>query len=804
MKLSTRLVLLVLGCLLPVLTAQIYSQVNLHAARQEQISGLALRQAAMANADLGSIASAVGQLATTLVQFPDVLASGQKCSDHLRAIHASLPQYRFLTIFNRDGDRVCGSGTAPDGWVPQHRSWITGVAATTNAEVGALISGPNGGYAFLPVGVRLADPREGAGDKILVVGLDPDWVTKHLDAAQSDHLRPMPHGSLTIVDRTGAVIARLPNDHEATGRMLPEWLMPLISRDTQGVELVTDPAGHTYLAAYVPAHMPPFGLAVIETTPILDVTADVDRATYQDLLVLGVAATMALLLAWVAGRRFIYQPTEALLRAARRWREGDLTARASLADPGSEFAALAQSFNAMAAGLQAREMERRLQASYLEAQVEERTRALSESNNRLQVEIAGREKTEAALHQAQKLQAVGQLAGGIAHDFNNMLATVLGNLELMERQVGQTDKTWDETGNERMMRLITRAISAVQRGSQLTSRLLAFSRRQRLAARPIDINALLRDMITLAVSTLGRRVQVEAELLEDLWPAMVDPSQVEAAVLNLCLNARDAMPEGGKVTIMTTNVVVENAADHHVDHHLKPGAYIHMCISDTGCGMAPDVRARAFDPFFTTKGPAGSGLGLSQVYGMAQQTGGGVTIDSTPGEGTRVHLYLPRADEAAQTDAPASPDAKRQFAAAAARRDLVLIVDDDNEVRQVTVEMVRDLGCDVAEAAGGGDALTVIEELDSPPDLILLDYAMPGMNGLQLAREIRANGFEAPIALVTGYAELSDADLATGQLAGLLHKPFTILDLERLLSQLRSVTVEQTAEAVMEPGLTGS
>ncbi len=185
---------------------------------------------------------------------------------------------------------------------------------------------------------------------------------------------------------------------------------------------------------------------------------------------------------------------------------------------------------------------------YLEAQVAERTRELSESNNRLQVEIAGREKTEAALHQAQKLQAVGQLAGGIAHDFNNMLATVLGNIELMERRLSQAAKNWTENDTERLQKLIERATGAVQRGGQLTSRLLAFSRRQRLAARPTDINALLQELITLATSTLGRRVQVVAELREDLWPAMVDPSQVEAGILNLCLNARDAMPDGGTLT----------------------------------------------------------------------------------------------------------------------------------------------------------------------------------------------------------------------------------------------------------------
>ena len=273
--------------------------------------------------------------------------------------------------------------------------------------------------------------------------------------------------------------AGFPNSAEWTGRPIPAWLRPLINREDQGVETIVDPNGHTIIAAYVP-NAPPTGLTVIDALVLPDLTADIDQATYQDLLVIGGAALVALILAWVAGRRFIYQPTEALLRAARKWREGDLGARAKLTDAGSEFAALAQSFNAMAAGLQAREMERRMQSSFLEAQVAERTRELSESNNRLQVEIAGREKTEAALHQAQKLQAVGQLAGGIAHDFNNMLATVLGNLELMERRVSQAGDHWTEPDTDRLQRLIERATGAVTRGGQLTSRLLAFSRRQQL------------------------------------------------------------------------------------------------------------------------------------------------------------------------------------------------------------------------------------------------------------------------------------------------------------------------------------
>jgi signal transduction histidine kinase/CheY-like chemotaxis protein len=422
----------------------------------------------------------------------------------------------------------------------------------------------------------------------------------------------------------------------------------------------------------------------------------------------------------------------------------------------------------------------------LEAQVAERARELSETNNRLQVEIAGREKTEAALHQAHKLQAVGQLAGGIAHDFNNMLATVLGNLELMERRLTQAATAWGPADTDRLQKLIERATGAVQRGGQLTSRLLAFSRRQRLAARPTDINALLMDLITLASSTLGRRIRLQSDLAGDLWLAFVDPSQVETAILNLCLNARDAMREGGTLSISTSCAPIGPDSEWAgSDPDLPAGDYICIRVSDTGTGVAEDVKARAFEPFFTTKGPsAGSGLGLSQVYGMVRQSGGSVAIDSTLGAGTTVTLLLPRATDVADPDqvdpAPASTSTSPDLV-----RELVLVVDDDHAVRQVTVEMARDLGCEVVQASGGDEALAVLRGLPRAPRFILLDYAMPGMNGLQLARAIREQGLTAPIVLVTGYAELSDVDVSTGHLAGLLRKPFTIRELEALLRQLR-------------------
>ena len=801
MKLSTRLVLLILGCLLPVLSAQVYSQVNLYAERHEQLGGLILRQAELANADMSSIIDAARQLGTLAGQFPETRASGAVCNDRLTALRNSLSQYRFLAVLTSGGAVMCASEGAPTE-LAGDPGQFGDLAATPDAAAGRLV--PDAGAAgggYLPLVVRLPDPAGGSEPRRLLAALNGRWLAKYLASIQFDHARAISRASLVIADRDGSILARVPESAEWSGARLPDWLKPVLAGDTPRVETLTDPDGRTFLAAFVTAPAAAGGLTIIESLLLPAFTTDIDRATFQDLLAIGGAAIAAILLAWVAGRRFIYRPTEALLRAARKWREGDLSARASMSDTGSEFAALSQSFNAMAAGLQAREMERRLQSSFLEAQVAERTRELSESNNRLQVEIAGREKTEAALHQAQKLQAVGQLAGGIAHDFNNMLATVLGNLELMERRVPQPDKPWTDADSDKLQRLIERATGAVQRGGQLTSRLLAFSRRQRLAARPTDINALLGELITLATSTLGRRVQVISELSDDLWPAMVDPSQIEAAILNLCLNARDAMPDGGRLTLSTSNATISAAGEQPGSHgDLNVGSYVRVCISDTGMGMSPEVKARAFDPFFTTKGPgAGSGLGLSQVYGMARQSGGTVMIDSEPGQGTRVTLLVPRAVEAEAVST--APQPELALPAPGSPLDLVLVVDDDNAVRQVTVEMARDLGCDVVQAAGGEQALALIDKLSPPPKIILLDYAMPGMNGLQLASELRERGVTAPIALITGYAELSESDIAVGQLAGLLRKPFTIRELQGLLAQLRTLAAAGQTVQCLEPGL---
>jgi CheY-like chemotaxis protein len=359
------------------------------------------------------------------------------------------------------------------------------------------------------------------------------------------------------------------------------------------------------------------------------------------------------------------------------------------------------------------------------------------------------------------MDALGQLTGGIAHDFNNLLQAVQGSLALIARRP-------EDVGRVRL--LAEEGMQVAQRGASLTGQLLAFSRTGQLDLRPVGVRPMLEGLRDLLRRSLGPMVVVEMDLPEEAVAARADRTQLEMAVLNLVINARDAMPEGGRVALSARTVTVE------ADPELSPGAYVLLEVEDDGSGMAPEVLRRAMEPFFTTKGVGkGTGLGLSQVYGMARQAGGTARIESAPGEGTTVRLWLPRAAGEAETAAPEGSPALR-----ARRGATVLVVDDDPDVRRWLVAAVRSLGHRVLEAADGASGLAALEE---DPDLALLDFAMPGMNGAELAQAIRERRPDLPVLMATGYAD--PAALPAG--LRVLRKPFALSDLEAALSEaLRS------------------
>ena len=379
-------------------------------------------------------------------------------------------------------------------------------------------------------------------------------------------------------------------------------------------------------------------------------------------------------------------------------------------------------------------------------------------------DIGDMRKLEAQLRQAQKMEAVGQLTGGIAHDFNNLLTGVTGSLELLQARI-------EQGRYDAVERYVTAAQGAARRAAALTQRLLAFSRRQTLDPRPVNLNRLVADMEELVRRSMGPAITTEVVGAAGLWAVMADANQVENALLNLCINARDAMPDGGRLTIETANKWLDDRAAGQRD--LPAGQYVSLCVTDTGSGMTPEVAARAFDPFFTTKPMGeGTGLGLSMIYGFARQSGGQVRIYSEVGEGTTMCLYLPRHYGEADVEERAPASAEPGLASEGRT---VLVVDDEPTVRMLVSEVLEDKGCRVLEAHDGAAGLAMLRS-DLRVDLLITDVGLPGgMNGRQLADAGRALRPSLPVLFITGYAEnaaVGDGRLDPGM--QLLTKPFTM------------------------------
>jgi signal transduction histidine kinase len=401
----------------------------------------------------------------------------------------------------------------------------------------------------------------------------------------------------------------------------------------------------------------------------------------------------------------------------------------------------------------------------LEARVAERTEALAEALARLQREAAERETVEDALRQAQKMEAVGQLTGGIAHDFNNLLTGVLGSIDLLQKRLAQGRMS-------EVDRYAATAESAAKRAAALTHRLLAFSRRQPLDPKAVDANRLVASMEELLRRTLGEAVELEVVRTAGLWTTLCDPHQLESAILNLAINGRDAMPDGGKLTIETCNAYLDDAYTAR-EGAVKAGQYVCVCVTDTGVGMSTDVIAKAFEPFFTTKPIGqGTGLGLSMIYGFAQQSNGYAKIYSEPGQGTTVKLYLPRHFGAADPLDQIHPLAAGRPANADGRT--VLVVEDEPSVRNLVIDVLHERGYATLEAADGQIGLQILQG-QAKVDLLISDVGLPGLNGRQLADAARALRPDLPILFMTGYAE--NAAIAGGFLEPgmeMITKPFAI------------------------------
>jgi signal transduction histidine kinase/CheY-like chemotaxis protein len=394
--------------------------------------------------------------------------------------------------------------------------------------------------------------------------------------------------------------------------------------------------------------------------------------------------------------------------------------------------------------------------------------------DRVQLAIAEREKAEDALRQSQKMEAVGQLTGGIAHDFNNLLTGIYGSLQMLETRVSQGRL-------DAVPRYIDAAQGAAKRAAALTQRLLAFSRRQTLDPRPTHVNRLIADMEELIRRTTGPEVAVEVVGAAGLWPVLIDQNQLENALLNLCINARDAMPDGGRLTIETANKWLDANAGKERD--LPAGQYVSLCVTDTGTGMSKDTVERIFEPFFTTKPLGhGTGLGLSMIYGFIRQSNGQIRVYSELGHGTTMCLYIPRYHGEAPANDPTADDA---IGFEGGFGETVLVIDDEPTVRLLVVDLLQDAGYRVLEAGDGMAGLKILQS-DIRVDLLITDVGLPGgMNGRQVADAARVLRPELKVLFITGYAE--NAIIGNGHLdpgMQVITKPFAM---EALANKVRDM-----------------
>lgn len=412
----------------------------------------------------------------------------------------------------------------------------------------------------------------------------------------------------------------------------------------------------------------------------------------------------------------------------------------------------------------------------LEERVVARTVELEAANRSLAKQIEEREQAEAQLSRKQRVEAIGQLTAGIAHDFNNLLTSIMGNIELLEARLGGVD--------QRSARLLKGALSAAERGANLTAQLLAFARQQRMNPEPVDLNQVISGMATLLHSTIGASIHIELAPAKGLWRTLADVAQLELVLLNLAINSRDAMPHGGTITIATGNAVLGAPVQ---PEEPPAGEYAVVSVTDTGGGIPADIVGKVFDPFFTTKAIGkGSGLGLSQVLGVAQQLGGGVRIETTPGVGTTVKVFLPRAQGISVPRTVVTGAGRSRAERTVPRRCGILLVDDEDEVRAVAAAMLREAGHTVVEAGSGGAALEHLDRDDPHIDLLIADLAMPGMSGSELAQAARQHRPDLRTLFVSGFADLVAHE--EGVVGLLLQKPFRAEELNAKVAAILGQT----------------
>jgi signal transduction histidine kinase len=643
-----RLFGLVLVAMLPALAIQAYNEIDGRRTREAEVADDALRLARFASGELDRIVDNGHALLVALAELPAVRDFDQPaCTAYVTELQKRFPQYLSITAIDLDGHPFCSNIPIPPGTTAADRDFFQEAKTSGRLVVAGYLVGRIVKKPVLPLLLGFRDRSEQIAG-VVAVALDLDWLARYFTET-----RPFtPRAALAIADRHGTILARLPDNARYVGKSFsPDYDAELFATQPGTAEIVGID-GAVRIVGFIPASVSASGLYVGVGMDKSAAFAGINAATRFGFLLIALGLATGLAVAWLGGHFFISRPIDRLAVAAREWGRGNFAARTGLGPNRSELTLLAHTFDAMAEDLHHQQQENRRLLATLEQRVAERTEVLETTNRELRGEMERRERAEEVLRHMQKIEALGQLTGGVAHDFNNILQVILGTLEMVQRRLAQNGSVTEANSGPQ----ITAAQRSAERAAVLTQQLLAFARRQPLAPQLLDLNRLVQGMSELLRRTLGETIDIETVLAGGLWPVSVDFSQLENAIVNLAVNARDAMPGGGKLTIETANAFLDEVYTSQ-ETELRPGQYVLLAMTDNGCGMPKEVLEQAFDPFFTTKQIGqGTGLGLSQVYGFIKQSGGHVKIYSQSDQGTTVKMYLPRLIMLAPTRSPRPRD----------------------------------------------------------------------------------------------------------------------------------------------------
>nr|WP_294521260.1 cache domain-containing protein [uncultured Rhodopila sp.] len=748
-RLLTRLLLVMSVAMLPALGFQIYTE---HEARQTRallVRDEALSLVRLVSGEQNRIIEGAEQVLTTITGAPAVQDSDtERCHRLLANLVEQSPRYNNALVVQPDGHIPCAAHLLDPSINGADRPYFREALRTGDFVLGEYTIGRGTGLPTIHIAKRVIG-TDGRIIGVAVLALNIGWLSDQVEQLS------LPAGAIvTITDRNGTILVRRPGQARFSGTQTPgDSRFLLDGKEIGFAEMKSLDQGRPVMVAFAPLAVEPIGLS-IRVALDRDITfAALVRANWIGPALIMLGIMLALATAALLGSRLIGRPIGRLIGAAESWRGGNLGSRTGLGGEQSEFGRLGTALDAMAAALGEREAELRRLNTGLE--------------NRVSEEVAAREAAQARAAQAERMQALGQLAGGVAHDFNNVLQAVEGAALLIERE---------SKGQERINRLVRLALEATARGASVTRRLLAFGRRGDLRAVAIDADALLAGLRELLAHTLGAGTEVSVVAEPGLRPILADKGQLETALVNLATNARDAMPKGGALKLRAAADIIEANTPAH-PAGLAPGRYVRLTVADTGSGMDAATLLHVGEPFFTTKKTGeGTGLGVAMVKGFAAQSGGGVRIESSPEQGTVVSLWLPQADTGAVSRA-ALPVAPEAISPAGAIR--LLLVDDEKLVRDVLAEQLEDEGFSTVTASNAAEALALLDAGEAV-DLLVSDFSMPGMDGLALIHAAQRRRPCLPAVLLTGYSgdgvALALGTNVSGKIV-LLRKPIRVEDL---------------------------